>query len=46
MFWIVTNCKYQIVGKNVFNNFQDIVLPLGTTTLVANITVEGVSMKE
>jgi hypothetical protein len=46
MFWIITNNKYQIVGENVFNNFQDIVLTLGTTTSVANIITEGVLMKE
>jgi hypothetical protein len=38
--------KYWIVSKNVFNNSQDIVLTLGIITLVANIDVEGVLMKE
>jgi len=44
--WTITNDMYQIVNKNVFNNSQDIVLTSGTTTLVANIVVEGVLMKE
>lgn len=46
IFCIVTNNKYQIIGKNVFNNFQDIVLTPGTTTSMVNITIEGVMMNE
>jgi hypothetical protein len=46
MFWIVTNGKYQIIGKNVFNNFQNIVLTLGTIASVTNIVAKGVMMKE
>jgi hypothetical protein len=29
MFWIITNGRYRIVGENVFNNFQDILITLG-----------------
>jgi hypothetical protein len=46
MFWIIINGKYQIINDHALNNFQDIVLTLGTSALVANITVEGVMMKE
>ncbi len=42
MFWIVTNGKYQIVGKNVHNIFKDIVLTSSTTTSVANIVAKGI----
>jgi hypothetical protein len=44
MFW--TNGKYRIIDMHVFNNSQDIVLTLGTTTSMANIVVIGVVMKE
>jgi hypothetical protein len=46
MFWTITNGKYRIVGKNVLNNFQDIVVTLGTTTSVANIAMGDILMKE
>jgi hypothetical protein len=46
MFWIVTNGRYRIINKNVFNNSQDIVLTPNTTTSMANIIVQGVVMKE
>jgi hypothetical protein len=46
MFWIATNGKYWIVGKNVHNNFKDIVLTLGTTTSMANIAMKSILMKE
>lgn len=46
MFWMVTNGKYRIVDEHAFNNFQDIVLTLGRTTLMANIVAEGIMMKE
>ncbi len=46
MFWTITNGRYQIVDENVLNNFQDIVVTLGIITLVANITMGGVLMKE
>jgi hypothetical protein len=46
MFWIITNSRYRIVGENVFNNSQDIVLTLDIVTSVANINAEGVLMKE
>jgi hypothetical protein len=46
MFWIVTNGRYQIVGKNVLSNTQDTVVALGTTTLVANIAMGGNLIKE
>jgi len=46
MFWIVTNGRYQIVNKHALNNYQYIVLTLGTTTSVVNITEEGIVMKE
>ncbi len=46
MFWIVTNGKYRIIDKNVFNNYQDIVVTSGTIALVASIVVEGILMKE
>jgi len=46
MFWIINKVMYQVVGENVLNNFQDIVLTSSITTLVANIIVQGVMMKE
>ncbi len=46
MFWTVTNGKYQMVDKNVINNFQYIVVTLGTTALMANIVVGGIMMEE
>ncbi len=46
MFWTVTNGKYQMVDENVINNFQNIVVTLGTTALVANIVVGGIMMEE
>jgi hypothetical protein len=46
MFWTITNNMHQIVDKNVFNNYQDITLTLGTTTLVANMVAKGFSMKK
>ncbi len=46
MFFIITNGMYRIIGENVFNNSQDIVLTLGTITSVANIVMEGILMKE
>ncbi len=46
MFWAVTNGRYQIISENVFNNFQDTILMLDTTTLVANILAQSILMKE
>jgi hypothetical protein len=46
MFSTITNGKYWIVNEHVSNNFQDIVLTLGTITSMANIVVKGVMMKE
>jgi len=46
MFWIINNDMYRIIGENVLNNYQDIVLTSSTTTLVANIVVQGVMMKK
>jgi hypothetical protein len=46
MFWTINKGRYQIIGKNVLNNSQDTILMLDTTTLVANIIVQGIMMKE
>jgi hypothetical protein len=35
-----------MVDKNVINNFQYIVVTLGTTALMANIVVGGIMMEE
>jgi hypothetical protein len=39
MFWIVTNGRYLIIGKNVLNNSQDNILTPSTITSMANIVV-------
>jgi hypothetical protein len=46
MFWIVTNGKYRIIGENVLNNIQNIIVTLGKTTSVANIATRGILIKE
>jgi hypothetical protein len=46
MFWTIANGRYQIIGEHALNNFQDIFLTSGIVTLVVNIVVEGVMMKE
>jgi hypothetical protein len=46
MFWTLNKGRYHIIGKNVLNNYQDIVLTLGKTTSMANIVVQGIVMKE
>jgi hypothetical protein len=46
MFWIVTNGRYRIVGKDVFNNSQDTIVTSGTTTSMANLVVGGILIKE
>ncbi len=46
VFWIISKGMYQIVGENVLNNSQDIVLTSSTTTLVAKIFAQGVMIKE
>ncbi len=46
VFWIVIDGRYRIVGKNVLNNSQDIVVTWGITASVANIAAENVLMKE
>ncbi len=45
MFWTVTNGKYQIISKNVLNNFQDIVVYIHSY-FMANIVTKNVLMKE
>jgi hypothetical protein len=37
---------YKIIGENVFNNSQNIVLTSGIVTSMANIVVECILMKE
>jgi len=46
MFWTIANGRYQIIDEHALNNFQDILKTSGTITLVVNIVVEGVVMKE
>jgi len=46
MFWIVTNGKYRIIDKKMFNNSQDTIVTPGIVALVANITAEGILRKE
>jgi hypothetical protein len=46
MFWSITNGRYRIVCENVRNNPQDNVVTLSTTTLVANIAMRGILIKE
>jgi hypothetical protein len=45
MFWMVTNGKYQIIGNNALNNFQDIVLTPNIVASMANIAAKSVMMK-
>jgi hypothetical protein len=45
-FWIVTNGRYPIVGKNVSNNSQDIIVTWSICASMANITTKSVLMKE
>jgi hypothetical protein len=46
MFWIVTNGKYRIIDKKMFNNSQDTIVTPGTVALVTNIAAKGILMKE
>ncbi len=46
MFWSITNAKYRIIGENVFNNSQNIVVTPKTIASMANIVVGGILMKE
>jgi hypothetical protein len=41
MFWSITNAKYRIIGENVFNNSQNIVITPKTIASMANIVVEA-----
>ncbi len=46
MFWTITNGRCHILGKNAFNSSHNIVLPPNTLTLMANIVIQGVILKE
>jgi len=46
MFWTIANGRYQIIGEHALTIFRIFFLTSSTVTLLVNIFVEGVMMKE